>query len=142
MSTRSFICKELSDGSYYGVYCHNNGELKDNGKMLLENYTEPTKVDELLALGDISNLAPNLEPDSDNPDDFSKVCYAYCRDNGESYELNKPRAVSLRNARNSDIKFMYVFGLDGKWRYINLWGKRSKFQDVQEALQKEKAAEM
>ena len=124
MSTRCFICKELHDGNYYGIYCHNNGGLKDNGAMLLENYTEPSKIDELLALGDLSFLGAQI-------DDF-----------GEDYEHNKPRLVSLRNTRKSDIKFMYVFGLDGKWRYINLWEKRSKFQDVQEALQKERAAEM
>ncbi len=108
--------------------------------MLCEHYTNEAKIDKLLALGDISNLAPNLEPDT--PDDFSNACYAYCRDNGESYEHNKPKIVRLRSARKSGIKFMYVFGLDGKWRYCNLWQARSKFQDVQEALQKEKVAEM
>lgn len=142
MSTRSYICKELPDGSYYGIYCHNNGGLKYNGAMLLNNYTEPTKVDELLALGDLSCLAPNLESDSENPKDYAVACCAYSRDFGEDYEHNKPRVVSLRNARKSDIQFMYIFGLDGKWRYINLWQQRSKFQDVQEALQKETAAEM
>lgn len=141
MSTRSYICRELPDGSHYGIYCHNNGGLKDNGAMLLENYTEPSIVDELLALGDLSFLGKQIE-DADNPDDFTKKCCAYSRDFGEEYEHNKPRVVSLRNARKSDIQFMYVLGLDGKWRYINLWEKRSKFQDVQEALQREKAAEM
>lgn len=138
--TPSYICKELADGSYYGIYCHSSGEVARNGKMLCEHYTDEAKIDKLLALGDISNLAPNLEPDT--PDDFSNACYAYSRDGGESYEHNKPKAVRLRNARKSGIKFMYVFGLDGKWRYCNLWQQRSTFQDVQEALQKEKAAEM
>ncbi len=141
MSTRSFICKELPDGSYYGIYCHNNGGLKNNGAMLLENYIEPSKIEELLALGDLSSLGAQIE-DTDNPDDLTNKCCSYSRDFGEDYEHNKPRVVSLRNARMSDIKYMYVFGIDGKWRYIDLWKKRSKFQDVQEALQKENTAEM
>ncbi len=142
MSLPSYICKELSDGSYYGIYCHNAGDVVRNGKTLCEHYTDEAKIDKLLALGDISNLAPQLEPDSDKPDDFSNTCYAYCRDGGESYDHNKPQIVWLRNARKSGIKIMYVFGLDGKWRYCNLWQSRSEFQDVQEALRKEKAAEM
>jgi hypothetical protein len=140
MSLPSYICKELPDGSYLGIYCHSSGEVARNGKMLCEHYTDEAKIDKLLALGDISNLAPNLEPDT--PNDFSNACYAYCRDGGESYDHNKPQVVRLRNARKSGIKFMYVFGLDGKWRYCNLWQPRSKFQDVQEALHKENTAEM
>ena len=105
MSLPSYICKELPDGSYLGIYCHSSGEVARNGKMLCEHYTDEAKIDKLLALGDISNLAPNLEPDT--PNDFSNACYAYCRDGGESYDHNKPQVVRLRNARKSGIKFMY-----------------------------------
>lgn len=44
MSTRSLICKEQQDGTYYGIYCHSDGYLTYNGAMLLDHYSTPKGV--------------------------------------------------------------------------------------------------
>ena len=63
MSTRSFICKEQTDGSYYGIYCHSDGYLTYNGAMLLDHYSDAQKVDELLSFGDMSILREKIKSD-------------------------------------------------------------------------------
>ena len=60
MATRSAIAKLGKDGIIKAVYCHNDGYLEYNGKMLNEHYKDESKVDELLAHGDISSLNENI----------------------------------------------------------------------------------
>ena len=60
MATRSTIAKLGKDGIIKVVYCHNDGYLEYNGKMLNEYYQDESKVDELLAHGDISSLNKNI----------------------------------------------------------------------------------
>lgn len=56
MATRSTIAIELADGKVKQVYCHWDGYLDHNGKLLVENYDTPEKIEALLAHGDISSL--------------------------------------------------------------------------------------
>lgn len=56
MATRSTIAIERADGSIVGVYCHWDGYLSYNGKILQENYNTPETVEELIAHGHISSL--------------------------------------------------------------------------------------
>jgi hypothetical protein len=60
MSTRSAIIIENKDGSAEGIYCHNNGEPEFKAPILLQHYTTEAKVRELIALGDISSLGPEI----------------------------------------------------------------------------------
>ena len=53
MATRSTIAKLGKAGIIKAVYCHHDGYLEWNGKMLNEHYKDEDKVDELLAHGDI-----------------------------------------------------------------------------------------
>ena len=48
MATRSTIAKLSKDGIIKAVYCHSDGYLEYNGKMLNEYYQDESKVDELL----------------------------------------------------------------------------------------------
>lgn len=61
MATRSMIYKEQQDGTLKGIYCHWDGYLEYNGSILLEHYSDPDKLEKLLALGDISSLGEELE---------------------------------------------------------------------------------
>lgn len=61
MATRSMIYKEQQDGTLKGIYCHWDGCLEYNGSILLEHYSDPEKLEKLLALGDISSLGEELE---------------------------------------------------------------------------------
>lgn len=56
MATRSSIAIRNPDGSIDHVYCHFDGYLSNNGKMLLECYSTEEQVRKLLSLGDMSSL--------------------------------------------------------------------------------------
>ena len=89
MATRSEIAKLDSKG-IKAVYCHNDGYLKYNGKLLSTHYTNENKVDKLLAEGDISSLGREIGIKTDfnsscyhKGDDFNYQCKFYARDRGE-----------------------------------------------------------
>ena len=56
MATRSTIALLRDNGEVVKVYCHWDGYLRNNGKLLVENYNTPEKIEALLAHGDISSL--------------------------------------------------------------------------------------
>jgi hypothetical protein len=60
MATRSTIALEFADGTIGQVYCHWDGYLAHNGKILSENYSDPFKLRELIDLGDLSSLGDNI----------------------------------------------------------------------------------
>ena len=60
MGTRSTIALEFADGTVEQVYCHWDGYLAYNGKMLLEHYSNPFILRDLIDLGDISSLKPTV----------------------------------------------------------------------------------
>jgi len=62
MSTRSTISKVNQDGTITSIYCHWDGYYSNNGKLLLENYNDEKKIDELLSLGSLSSLEKNTCP--------------------------------------------------------------------------------
>lgn len=102
MSTRSFIGIQKIDGTVDGVYCHFDGYLDGVGRTLIENYTTPQQVLDLVALGSLSTLGSDLG---------STV--AYHRDRGE--ELDVVQYGSLREVAFDDggYEFLYVFTPEG-----------------------------
>jgi len=60
MATRSTIALEFADGTIGQVYCHWDGYLSNNGKMLQEYYDNPFILRDLIDLGDISSLRPTI----------------------------------------------------------------------------------
>jgi len=61
MSTRSNIVLLKENGACSAVYCHYDGYLEHNGKMLLDNYTSTKDVRALVAMGNIRSLKPTLD---------------------------------------------------------------------------------
>jgi hypothetical protein len=61
MGTRSTIALEFADGTVEQVYCHWDGYLAHNGKILAGHYINPFKLKELLALGGFSSLEATVE---------------------------------------------------------------------------------
>ena len=59
MATRSRIAIENEDGTVTSIYCHWDGYVDHNGMILQEHYNERSKVEALIALGDISYLDAN-----------------------------------------------------------------------------------
>ena len=60
MGTRSTIALEYADGTVEQVYCHWDGYLEHNGKILQEYYSNPFILRDLIDLGDISALRPTI----------------------------------------------------------------------------------
>ena len=60
MATRSTIALEFADGTVEQVYCHWDGYLAHNGQILLEHYSNPFILRDLIDLGDISSLKPTI----------------------------------------------------------------------------------
>ena len=87
MGTRSTIAIQNANGTFTGIYCHWDGYVSHNGKILAENYTTEAKVRELIALGDLSSLGEAIgnQVAFDSPLEERKgQCVAYARDRGET----------------------------------------------------------
>ena len=120
MATRSRIGIELEDGTIKSIYCHWDGYISNNGKLLLNHYTDREKVTQLIELGDISNLAPEVNPSE--PHTFNKpqdgVTVAYHRDREE--KLSPARTDSIRGqfiARGYE-EYGYLFNKENQWEVI------------------------
>ena len=96
MGTRSDIIVHCADGKWRRIYCHWDGYLSHNGRILFDHYTDQKKNEKLVGLGDISSLQANIgrKHPFDAPSYGSKkweeyqkkygdMCLAYGRDRGE-----------------------------------------------------------
>ena len=84
MATRSTIALEFADGTVGQVYCHWDGYLEHNGRILLEHYSDPFKLRELIDIGDVSVLHANIGEKHDFNDRYEDGCTFYGRDRGET----------------------------------------------------------
>ena len=60
MATRSTIALEYADGTVHQVYCHWDGYLEHNGKILRDWYSNPFILRDLIDLGAVSSLRPMI----------------------------------------------------------------------------------
>ena len=83
MATRSIIRIKNGDS----IYCHWDGYLSHNGKILLRHFNNKRKIKKLLELGNLSSLNKRIRPTKKH--NFEKpqkdVIVAYHRDRGEEY---------------------------------------------------------
>src|SRR5574344_480855 len=123
MSTRSSIGIKRKDGTIECIYCHSDGYLEYNGKLLHDFYKDPNKVSNLINLGDISLLNQYVNPDPDLPHSFDYnerqegVVVAYGRDRGElNYQSKKfDNITDYRNSfYNSWQEFAYLYDEEKK----------------------------
>lgn len=76
MSTHASIIHKTADG-YAGIYCHFDGYPSHVGRVLARYYSEPAKVAELIAGGDISGLNRDGSADTYRDRDRGEDCPAY-----------------------------------------------------------------
>lgn len=140
-STRSYICKEQDDGSYIGVYCHCDGYLTHNGAMLLDHYNAEKRVDKLLSMGNMSCLGEKISPDPNEPHSFDApqedVCLFYARDRGELEQEAVPVNFEDLEDPASWIRYVYVYGRDGRWRYFECGHLNEGLKDLKLGLEEE-----
>lgn len=128
MGTRSTIAMREGNG-YIGIGCHWDGYPSNNGKILLEHYTDVAKVRALIALGDISSLKPEVAPKEGEPHSFDNpagnVTIAYMRDRKETgCEARECATVGEIADRCDWPEYVYVFE-NGAWTY-SPWRGSSK----------------
>lgn len=119
MATRSRIAIENENGTINSIYCHWDGYIENNGVLLYENYSDRTKLQELIDLGDISSLAENIKTDEvhtwDNPKDG--IVRAYHRDRGEDF-----------NSKSYDnIEELFDHGFDTCEEYVYCYTKNDEW---------------
>lgn len=122
MATRSTIAMELDDGKIYQVYCHWDGYLDNNGKILLEHYADENKALELITNGDISSLGTevgekhdfNARYDRTDPrDTWTKY---YGRDRGET-DVGFKTFKDFKDYKDNHQyeEYEYIRRKDGTW---------------------------
>ena len=127
MSTRSNIAIQRRNKQVEVIYCHCDGDLSHNGKMLLEHYTDLDKINSLIELGNISFLHKYIEPiETDKEHSFynpqKEVVVAYGRDRNEEEQqkrVYKDIGDYLDNI-GWDIEYAYIYKEEeNQWYYIN-----------------------
>jgi len=151
MATRSVIAKLDSKG-IKAVYCHNDGYLEYNGKLLSTHYTNENKVDKLLVEGDISSLGREIGIKTDfnsncynKGDDFNYQCKFYARDRGEkgteAQEFKDDIALLDSDLVSMSNGFVYLYAYGTWYVYDNQTIKYNgivatyKFIELEEVLE-------
>ncbi len=128
---------EFADGTVQQVYCHWDGYLDNNGKLLLNNYKDPFKLRDLIDLGDISSLGPEIgeKHDFDIPHKYGTPEYEaeqrvrqgittfYGRDRGEEgTQARKFKDYADYRANAQFEEYNYCLRKDGNW-YVEFYGR-------------------
>ena len=117
MGTRSSVTAKTSTGEYKSIYVHWDGYPSGVGQTLLNHYTDQSKIEGLMALGDLSQLSESIEkPEGHsfkNP--ASGCCVAYGRDRGEEgVEAKAGQTVEEASKWTKDSWCEYNYLWDGK----------------------------
>lgn len=111
MGTRSRIAVRNDDGTFSSIYCHWDGYPEHVGVTLRDHYTSKDKVQQLIALGDISLLRPEIG--SKQP--FNSPNYdwtvSYGRDRGET-------GIEAVTSPNLDDLKALTQQCGGEWLYV------------------------
>lgn len=147
MATRSTIALEFADKTVQQVYCHWDGYLDHNGKILFENYSNPFILRDLIDMGDISSLGPKVgtkhpfSPHGDGDkaayDAAQEAGYTtfYGRDRGEDgVSAKKFKDFEDYKANHQYEEYEYILRTDGLW-YVSQYGR--PYELLSAALQRQ-----
>jgi hypothetical protein len=123
------------------VYCHWDGYLEHNGAILQEHY-DSVKANQLVALGDLSSLRPNIgekhkfspfDCDELTSEEFEKryggMCTFYGRDRGETgteWKTHTNFVDFFAEVDGSWCEWYYIMR-DGVWYVGNIYEKDERF---------------
>lgn len=136
MGTRSGIgIENPNTGAIKAIYCHWDGYLEHNGSILNKHYDSSPKVNNLIALGDLSSLRPEIgekhafsqfELPKEEVEAFKAKtenwCTFYGRDREETGVSYKHFNTRKDFVNGIDGAYFYLFVYDpdlnsGKWFY-------------------------
>jgi hypothetical protein len=131
MATRSSIAMKTEDGKVRAIYCHWDGYVDYNGRMLVGEYTDPAKVSALMDLGDLSSLRKDLgekhnfdrnyeEPELEGM--FDDWCLAYGRDRGETGVESKTYETVGEWVEKLDMGCEYYYLFNGQDWLVHKYG--------------------
>ena len=160
MGTRSMIGIENPNTKVVkAIYCHWDGYLEHNGAILNEHYSASPKVNNLIALGDLSSLRAEIgEKHAFSQFDLPKdeveafklltenMCTFYGRDRGETapYKRFDTAKEAVTHYDHCGAEYFYLFRYDedqqaGKWFYKK--GPAGAWKRLATALSKVKEEE-
>lgn len=125
MSTNSVIAMVQDDNKIKAIYCHWDGNLKWNGRILFNHYQDTKKIEQLIDLGHLSRLGVEIGKKHDFDTSYNKhpdwCCY-YGRDRGE--EDVEPRVFDNEDdlfdySKNFGAEYIYLFK-ENKWAYLDI----------------------
>ena len=138
MGTRSMIAIENPHSkAVKAIYCHWDGYLEHNGAILNEHYSASPKVNNLIALGDLSSLRAEIgekhafsqldlcEADREAYEaQHGNSCTFYTRDRGEDapFKVFKTLAEATEHYTWSDYFYCFKYSKaddyqSGEWHY-------------------------
>ena len=153
MGTRSRI-GVMHGNIVKSVYCHWDGYLSHNGAILQEHY-DSVKANQLVALGDLSSLRPNIGekhdfsrldstiPEAEYEALYGEMCTFYGRDRGETgteWQVAHTFDEFLEQVNGCCGEYYYIMK-DGVWYCGDTYGRTelsNKLTALTEALASEK----
>jgi hypothetical protein len=152
MATRSTIAMEFADGTVEQIYCHWDGYLSNNGRILQEHYKDPFKVQQLIDGGAVSSLRPEVgekhafssfeSTPKISTEDYDRLygdmTTFYARDRGEDLVKNKFKDFADYKRKAQSEEYNYILRSDGRW-YVEFYGEFDGLLD--EAIERESAEE-
>lgn len=151
MGTRSTIALEYADGTVEQVYCHWDGYLAHNGKILQEHYSNPFILRDLIDMGDISSLGiivGTKHPFSPHEGESEKALYEaamaqgattfYGRDRGENgVSAKKFKDYEDYVANHQYEEYEYILRTDGNWYVSKHDGPYALLKEALETVKEE-----
>lgn len=141
MGTRSRIGIEMPDHTVVSVYCHYDGYVEGNGKILIENYLDRDSVKELIDGGSMSSLRTEhlwetkAVRDENNEivrDEHDNWLYAPTRDSQPLYHTERGEEVEVLHTSFDEFvsgnlggeEYAYMFDLNDNWKAFKIgWGQ-------------------
>ena len=134
MGTRSRIGIEMPDHSVVSVYCHWDGYVEHNGKILVEHYQNREDVQELIDGGSMSTLRTRGTWDLNSPlrdengeyihDAAGYLKYDNDREPQPLYHSERGEEISVQHTSFDEFvsgnlggeEYAYLFDLNDNWK--------------------------
>ena len=161
MGTRSMIAiQNPYNKTVRAVYCHWDGYLEHNGSLLQKHYSASPKVNNLIALGDISSLKAEIGekhdfsrldstlPEAEYEKLYGNMTTFYTRDRGEDtpFQVFKTLAEAEEHYTWSDYFYCFKYSKQddyqsGEWHYKQMGGRWKKLAPAIRKLNPAECAE-
>jgi hypothetical protein len=145
MGTRSRIGYELPDHTVVSVYCHYDGYVENNGRILVDHYQDRDAVKELIDGGSMSSLrtthlwvtaAVRDEDGNIVKDENDNWIYSPTRDAQPLYYTERGEELDVDHTSfdefisgHSGEEYSYLYDLNGNWKAYKIgWGETNTTQ--------------